>query len=223
METITNLNIVIATVFIVYFIVSYAYKIFNIRNIEEALLISPGLLLINLKHILGIVVFGLLFFLIAPEFRFLITTFQLPEWYVIILSIVVLSISALLAYRSVQKKIKDKTERSAINFIQVWKYFPIRILFLFSYEFFFRGVIFFSLLQFFDLYISIFITTILYVLIHSFDSKAEILGAIPFGILLCILSYYTNSIWIAFIIHMSLSVVYELNMFKYLTIKTTKS
>ena len=223
METTTNLNYVIATCFIVYFIISYAYKILKIRNIEEALLISPGLLLINLKHTIGIVVFGLLFFLIAPEFRYLITTFQQPEWYVVILSIAVLSLSALLAYKSVQNKIKEKTERSPINFIQIWKYFPIRILFLFSYEFFFRGVIFFSLLQFFDLYISIFITTILYVLIHSFDTKVEILGAIPFGILLCYLSYITNSIWIAFIIHTTLSGVYELKMFKYLTLKTTKS
>lgn len=223
METTTNLYYVIAAGFIVYFIISFAYKILRIRNIEEALLTSRGLLLINLKHTIGIVVFGLLFFLIAPEFRYLITTFQQPEWYVVILSIVVLVLSALLAYKSVQKKIKEKSERSAYSFYQVWNYFSIRIIFLFSYEFFFRGVIFFSLLQFFDLYISIFITTILYVGIHSFDSKAEILGAIPFGILLCFFSYATSSIWIAFIIHMTLSGVYEFNMFKHLTLKKTKS
>jgi membrane protease YdiL (CAAX protease family) len=223
METATNVYYVIAAGFIVYFFISYAYKILKIRNIEEALLTSRGLLLINLKHTIGIVLFGLTFYLIAPEFRFLINTFQQPEWNVVILSLVVLVLSALLAYISVQKKIKEKTERSAHSFHQVWNYFPIRMLFLFSYEFFFRGVIFFSLLQFFDLYMSILITTILYLLIHSFDSKAEILGAIPFGILLCFFSYATNSIWIAFVIHMTLSGVYEFIMFKHLTLKTAKS
>ena len=223
METTINFNFVIAAGFIVYFIISFAYKILKIRNIEEGLLTSSGLLLINLKHTLGIVLFGLLFFFIAPEFRYLINTFKQPEWYVVILSLLVLVLSGLLAYKSVQKRIKEKTEKSAYSFHQVWNYFPIRMIFLFSYEFFFRGVIFFSLLQFFDLYISIFITTILYVLIHSFDTKAEILTAIPFGILLCFLSYATNSIWIAFIIHMTLSGVYEFNMFKHLTLKTTKS
>ncbi|MBT8393931.1 MAG: hypothetical protein KJN66_03680, partial [Bacteroidia bacterium] len=183
METTPNINFVIAVSFIVYFTISYAYKVLKIRNIEEALQTSRGLLLINLKHIIGILIFGLLFLFIAPEFRYLITTFQEPEWYVVILSLVVLVLSALLAYKSVKKRIKEKTESSAIRFHHIWNYFPIRILFLFSYEFFFRGVIFFSLLQFFDIYMSIFITTILYVLIHSFDSKAEILGAVPFGII----------------------------------------
>ena len=221
METTINFNFVIAAGFIVYFIISFAYKILKIRNIEEGLLTSSGLLLINLKHTLGIVLFGLLFFFIAPEFRYLINTFKQPEWYVVILSLLVLVLSGLLAYKSVQKRIKEKTEKSAYSFHQVWNYFPIRMIFLFSYEFFFRGVIFFSLLQFFDLYLSIFITTILYVGIHCFDSKAEILGAIPFGILLCFFSYATNSIWIAFIIHMTLSGVYEFNMFKHLTLKKT--
>jgi len=63
----------------------------------------------------------------------------------------------------------------------------------------------------------------LYVLIHIFDSKAEILGAIPFGIVLCLFSYFTNNIWAAFIIHSTLSGVYEVSMFNHLTLKTHKS
>ena len=68
METTTNEYYVIAVGFLIYFIISYAYKILKVRNIEEALLTSRGLLLINLKHTIGIVVFGLLFFLIALDF-----------------------------------------------------------------------------------------------------------------------------------------------------------
>ena len=72
METATNLYYVIAAGFIVYFIISYAYKVLIIRNVEEALQTSLGLLLINLKHVIGSILFGLLFIFIAPEYRYLI-------------------------------------------------------------------------------------------------------------------------------------------------------
>lgn len=223
MENTANLNYIIATTFVVYFLLSYAYKISKIRNIEEALFINRGILLINLKHSIGVVLFGVLPYMIAPEFRYLITIFEQPDWQIFILGIVVLVLSAFLAFNSARRNSKKRTERSSVTYIQAWNYFPIRILFLFAYEFFFRGVIFFSLLPYFDLYKSILITTVLYVLIHSFDTKAEILGAIPFGIVLCLLTYFTNSIWIAFGIHTTLSVVYELNIFKLLTSKTAES
>lgn len=223
METTTHINYIIAIVFLVYFLLSFAFKLLNIRNIEEALFIKRGILLLNLKHSIGIVLFGVLSYMIAPEFRYLISVFDQSDWQIIMLGIVALVLSAILAFNSARRNSKKRTERPSVTYIQAWNYFPIRILFLFAYEFFFRGVIFFSLLQCFDLYTSILITTILYVLIHSFDSRAEILGAIPFGIVLCFLTYFTNSIWIAFSIHMTLSVVYELNIFKLLTSKTAES
>jgi membrane protease YdiL (CAAX protease family) len=222
METATVLNYIMVMSFVVYFIISLIFKTMNTRNIEEALHSRSGLLLLDLRHIIGIIIFGLLFYLIAPEFRYLISPFQQPGGPVLTLGVFVLALSAILAYRSAIKKIKEKDDRAAISQNLTWVYFPIRIVFLFSYEFFFRGLVFFSLLQHFDLYISILVTTILYVVIHSFDSKAEILGAIPFGILLCILTYFTNSIWMAFIIHTTLSGVYEFIIYKNLTIKSKK-
>ena len=118
---------------------------------------------------------------------------------------------------------KDKTERSQYKGSQGWIYFIIRLVFLFSYEFFFRGILLFTLIGNFNLITAIIICTSLYVIIHTFDSRAEIIGAIPFGIILCLFSYYTNSIWAAFIIHITLSGIYEVSMFKHLTLKTNKS
>ena len=223
METATILYEVIAAGFIVYFIISYAYKVLKIRNVEEALLTSKGLLFLNLKHFIGIILFGALLFLIAPKYRYLVWSFDAFSLKALVWMLPVMILSSVMAYRSVNKRLRVLTGRSNYRFDQVWNYFGIRMLFLFSYEFFFRGVIFFSCLEVLDLTMALLITTGLYVLIHSFDSRNEILGAIPFGIILCLFSYYTESIWPAFLIHLTLSGVYEFTIFRQLTLKTTRS
>lgn len=219
----SQLYYLITISFIVYFIISYAYKILKIQNVEEALLTSRGLLLINLKHILGILLFGLIFYLITPEYRFLINSFEIPNLNILLLVLGVVFISALLAFTLVKKNLKNKVEISQYSHNQGWIYFIIRIVFLISYEFFFRGVLLFFFIENNGLILAIIISTSLYVLIHIFDTKAEILGAIPFGIVLCLFSYFTNNIWAAFIIHGTLSGVYEVSMFNHLTLKTNKS
>ena len=67
MENITQVYYVIAISFIVYFLLSYAYNRLKIQNIERALLTTGGLLLINIKHSIGILLFGLVFYLLFPE------------------------------------------------------------------------------------------------------------------------------------------------------------
>ena len=223
MENAIQVYYLIAVSFIVYFIISYAYKILNLRNIKGALLTKRGLLLINLKHVLGILLFGILFYLILPDYRFLIDSFKIPNLFIFVIILVIVFFAAFLANNSAKNNLKDKTEKSQYNINQRWMYFIIRFVFLLSYEFFFRGVLLFALIETTGLITAIIICTSLYVLIHSFDSKAEIIGAIPFGIILCLLSYYTNSIWATFIIHISLSGVYEFSTFKHLTFKTSKS
>ena len=223
MEHATQVYYLIAISFIVYFIISYAYKVLNLRNIEGALLTNKGLLLLNLKHILGILLFGVLFYLIFPEYKFLIHNLEVPKLNILLLILVIVFTSGFLSFTSVKKKLKDKIEKSQYNSNKGWVYFIIRLVFLFSYEFFFRGVLLFTLIDTNGLITAIIICTSLYVLIHIFDSKAEILGAIPFGIVLCLFSYFTNNIWAAFIIHITLSGIYEVSMFKHLTLKTNKS
>ena len=223
MEHATLVYYLITASFIVYFIISFAYKTLNLRNIEGALFVKKGLLLINLKHVLGILLFGILFYLIFPEYRFLINSIEIPKLNIILLILVIVLTSGFLSFTSVKKKLKDKTKRSQYNSSQGWIYFIIRLVFLFSYEFFFRGILLFTLIGHFNLITAIIICTSLYVIIHAFDSRAEIIGAIPFGIILCLFSYYTNSIWAAFIIHITLSGIYEVSMFKQLTLKINKS
>jgi len=223
MESTTQIWYLIFTSFAVYFIICYVFKILTIQNIEGALFTKGGLQLINLKHVLGIFLFGVLFFLAIPESRFLIINFEIPELNTVLSFVSIIIISSLLSFQSVKNNLKNNNEKSLNKINQAWIYFIIRIIFLLSYEFFFRGVLFFSLLDVSGLTIAIICNTSLYVLIHIFDSKQEILGAIPFGIVLCLFSYYANTIWMAFLIHTSLSVVYEFSMFKHLTFKSTIS
>ena len=219
----SHLYYLLAISFLVYFIIGYIYKLINVNNIEKSLLTEKGLLLINLRHILGIVLFGMMFFLLLPNYRGLITTIEIPGLNILLFLSAVVIISAFISYYSAKKILKKKIEKSRYHIDQGWIYFTIRILFLLSYEFFFRGVLFFTLLEVNDIFIAILVCTFLYVLIHAFDSRAEIIGAIPFGIILCLFSYFTNSIWPAFIIHITLSGVYEVSIFNQLTRKNLKS
>ena len=68
----THIWYLIINSFAVYFIICYVFKKLKIQNIEGALLTKGGLQLINLKHVTGILLFGVLFFLAIPESRFLI-------------------------------------------------------------------------------------------------------------------------------------------------------
>ena len=120
MENTMQLYYLISVSFIVYFIISYAYKILKIQNIEGALLTSKGLLLINIKHVLGVLLFGILFYLLNPEYRFLILTVEIPSLITILLFVVVVFISALLAHNSVKNPLKNRSELSKSTFKHGW-------------------------------------------------------------------------------------------------------
>jgi membrane protease YdiL (CAAX protease family) len=219
MSTSVIIWVLISICFTAYFIVSMVYNKLGIKNLETGLLVTNGLRLLNLKHLLGIILFGIIFYVILPEFRYLIEVIEIPRLYVLLPFFVILFLVAYLSKVSIQKYTLNDTTVSDYSFTNAWVYFIIRFVFLFCYEFFFRGILFFKFLEFTSIYYAILYSTLLYVLIHIFDSKKEILGAIPFGILLCLFTYLTNSIWCAFFIHMALSAVYEISMFYSLTFK----
>ena len=75
------------------------------------------------------------------------------------------------------------------------------IMYLFGYEFMFRGILLFSFYHTFGLSFAITANTILYALVHLPKGRKETLGSIPLGIILCILSIYTGSFFLAFLFH----------------------
>ncbi|WP_242202284.1 CPBP family intramembrane glutamic endopeptidase [Aestuariivivens insulae] len=203
-----------------YFVVSMVYKKLGVYNLHSALLTTNGLRLLNLKHVLGIVLFGVLSYMMIPELQYLVTVIEVPKIHVLLLFVFIILLSANISYLSVKKQCgEQETVNVDYSFAHAWFYFSIRFFFLLGYEFFFRGILLFKLLEYTTLPLAIVYNTMLYVVIHSFDSKKEILGAIPFGIVLCLFAYYTNSVWYAFLIHLALSAVYEISIFYHLTLK----
>ena len=74
-------------------------------------------------------------------------------------------------------------------------------LYLLGYEFLFRGILFLGLIPFTGLYPAVVINTALYALAHLHKGKKETLGSIPLGIVFCLITVQTNTIWTAFAVH----------------------
>jgi len=223
MKTSEMIYVIIGLSFIMYFLITFLYKTLRINNLSQAIPKIKGLPLLDIKHFIGIVLFGILSYGAFPEFRYLITDITVPRLYVLIPFFIVVFLSVNISVSSARKSQSNDFEIDHLPHTGVIIYFVIRLLFLISYEFFFRGVLFYSFLNSNSLSISIFYTTLLYVIIHIFDSKKEIIGAVPFGIVLCLFTYYTNNVWFAFIIHAALSLAYEISTVSNLTFKTQKS
>ncbi|HRO70590.1 MAG TPA: CPBP family intramembrane metalloprotease [Chitinophagaceae bacterium] len=85
----------------------------------------------------------------------------------------------------------------------------LRSIFLISYEWFFRGVLLFGCMSITGAASAILINLVLYAFIHGVNGKREVLGSIPFGLLLCLLTIWCHSVWPAVVLHLILSFSYE--------------
>ena len=74
-------------------------------------------------------------------------------------------------------------------------------LYLFGYEFLFRGVLLIPLIDPLGMWPAIAINIALYSATHIPKGLDETIGAIPLGFVLCLLTISSGTIWIAFIVH----------------------
>jgi len=223
METIIKIYTLVAIIYACYFIISYKYNLIKINSLIDVLISFKAFKLIIIKHLLGILLFGIVFWMYQPEFQFLIINSGFNNATFIVLLLIFIIISGFVSRLSAINYFENLDIWSVIKPSNQFLYFSIRIPFLFFYEFYFRGVLLHSSLLYTNLLGAILINLILYTLIHSFNSRKEIIGCLPFGIVLSLFSYYTNSIWPAFLIHTTLSFMYESTLFKITSFKTQKS
>lgn len=87
-------------------------------------------------------------------------------------------------------------------------------LYLFAYELLLRGFLFFTSLELFGLTTAIILNCIIYALIHIPKGRSEAIGAIPFGIILCLITLQTGSVWGAFIMHLTLAISMDWQVMK---------
>lgn len=88
-------------------------------------------------------------------------------------------------------------------------YFLLRVIYLISYELWFRGFLLFSIASSWGLLSAISINILLYALIHIFSDKKEMWACIPYGIMVCLLCWWMQAVWPAIMIHLFLSLTYE--------------
>jgi membrane protease YdiL (CAAX protease family) len=89
------------------------------------------------------------------------------------------------------------------------------IIYLAGYEFLFRGFLLTICINEYGIKSAIIINTILYALAHIPKGFKETLGSIPFGIVLCVLTLYTGTLLVPFILHCMLALSNEWFSIKY--------
>ena len=120
-----------------------------------------------------------------------------------------------------------KKDKNLINYPQIrakkWTTRTVLInalgwfLYLFGYEFLFRGVLLIPLIEPLGMWPAIAINTALYSATHIPKGLDETIGAIPLGIVLCLLTISSGTIWIAFIVHVVMAWTNTFTALKYNT------
>ena len=132
---------------------------------------------------------------------FIYKTAQFSIFWILGLSILIIP----LVYFSAKKpknlvnypQIRAKVWTKKMIFINALGWF----LYLFGYEFLFRGVLLIPLIEPLGMWPAIAINIALYSATHIPKGLDETIGAIPLGFVLCLLTISSGTIWIAFIVH----------------------
>lgn len=83
------------------------------------------------------------------------------------------------------------------------------IAYLLAYEFLFRGYLLFVTLDYLGVWPAIAINASIYALVHVYKGIKEAYGAIPLGVVLCLITIQTGNIWVAFFVHVVLALTNE--------------
>jgi membrane protease YdiL (CAAX protease family) len=108
-----------------------------------------------------------------------------------------------------QIRIKHWTAGTAIISSAGW------ILYLLGYEFMFRGLLLFTFIPIIGVWPAIVLNITFYVLVHIPKGVRESIGCIPLGLILCVLTIKTGTIWVAFFTHVALALSNQFFSIKY--------
>lgn len=111
--------------------------------------------------------------------------------------------------------ISAKKPKNLINYPQIrakiWTRKTVAIhafgwfIYLFGYEFMFRGILLFPVVDAIGVWPAIAVNIALYSATHIPKGLDETLGAIPLGLVLCILTLASGTIWIALFVHVAMA------------------
>lgn len=178
------------------------------NSTTDAVSKGTGLTVLNQRHLIG------MFAMLAP---ILYVDFKNSDWLllhtafhtnVLLITVTAGVIACILSINTARKALRTVTLLVGTN-NTAGTYLLLRGLFLICYELFFRGLLLSFCLAWTSIPIAIAINVVLYALAHAFSSRQELLGTVPFGALLCLLTIYSGSIWPAIIIHLLLGMPYD--------------
>lgn len=158
----------------------------------------------------------ILLFLIAVNSEIRKPQFYLPDWqpglayYFLLCGITVIA-----GYWGAKRKtavVGNPFTHDRASTIHYASYFITRIIYLVFYEFFFRGLFLFACLALMDIKQAIALNICIYSIAHWYSNRHEIIGALPLGLILCLLTCWYNSVWAAIGLHLSLAVSHDLTL-----------
>ena len=97
-----------------------------------------------------------------------------------------------------QIRVKEWDAKLIVSYSLAW------CAYLFGYELLFRGFLLFPLVDSIGVWPAIAVNIALYSVSHIPKGIDETIGALPFGIILCIVTLQTETIWASFFIHVLL-------------------
>lgn len=227
----TTDSLVYLFIYILFFGFSWMCKINGIHRLinDDGVFTSKPRGLIG-SNIIGIIGLGIIpVLLVKTSIVSLLTKIIIPHSSFVVLCFLIFILMMTIAFNQ-SKNTHKKRQESIENWVHLSStffifYFIVRALFLFSYELWFRGLLLFDCIRWFGITLAVCINAFLYVLVHIFNSKKELLACIPFGLLVCFFSILFNVAWPAILLHISFSSVYELNFYRLnlMNSKTAKS
>ncbi|MEY3238945.1 MAG: hypothetical protein RIR11_383 [Bacteroidota bacterium] len=108
-----------------------------------------------------------------------------------------------------QMRIKEWDTRLILTYSMGW------VLYLFGYEALFRGYLFFPLVETMGVWPAIAVNTALYSATHIPKGMDETIGAPILGVILCLITLQTGTIWVAFAVHVALALSNSLIALKF--------
>ena len=104
---------------------------------------------------------------------------------------------------------KEFASEQSVTLKEVCLYTLSRITYLIAYEWFFRGLLLTCLVRWMGGFWAVVVNLLLYMLAHFHKSRIEIIGCMPFGCLLCLITLWWQSIWPATVLHLTIAILAE--------------
>lgn len=175
-----------------------------------------------IKRILGFLLFGIVPLMIAfaTEMNLWFTSLTGDKLLLFFGVLVVLTPIIFLATNKIAKsKVHQERYAETLSHFATPALFNFNsflwILYLIGYEFLFRGVLLFGCSEAWGMVTATVINVVLYAIVHIPRGKFEVLGAIPLGVLFCVITFATNTFWTVVILHCLIAISHDINCIKH--------